>query len=332
VTALDEVTVPGPVTSLGELFSRCRAGDILLTGQIGGLSRLITFFGDAPVSHAMLCISGDVVIEARDSRWDLREQGQGVRLVKLSSLEALAFGLVVVVRPSSDVDAAALRSWAVATVDAALPFASVGLTVMAPLLVAAQVEARSTWVLSRLGPIGRMAFRVVVSRRRHMAELVADGTRRVICAELVYRGLRAAGVTIDLSEAQFAGAMADLPDGHGTVSAPGDMPTELIGPLGSAGLRPVFAITDAELTQRAVDSVVLAKRDLPRPRWRWAFAASRAGWNSLQLRAKDHPDGDDADLVTPADLLRTVSVVEIGRWPTEPDPSNSAGRPLTRRP
>lgn len=314
MTALDEVTSLGPVTSLAELFLRCRAGDILLTGQTGGLSRMITFFGDAPVSHAMLCISSEVAIEARDSRWDLREQGQGVRLVKLRSLEALAFGLVVVVRPSSHVDAAALRSWAVSTLDAALPFASVGLTAMAPLLVAAQVEARSRWVLSRLGPMGRMAFRVVVSRRRHMAELVADGTRRVICAELVYRGLRAAGVAIDLSEAQFAGAMAELPDGHRDVSAPIDMPIEPTGSSASAGSHPALTITVAELTERAVDSVVLAKADLPRPRWRWALAASQAGWTSLRMRAKDRPDGDDADLVTPADLLRTVSVVEIGRW------------------
>ena len=45
------------MTGLLELLAQCRAGDVLLTGQRGGLSKMITWAGGAPVSHALLVVA-----------------------------------------------------------------------------------------------------------------------------------------------------------------------------------------------------------------------------------------------------------------------------------
>ncbi len=281
-------------TPLSDVLTACQPGDVLLTGQAGGLSRLITWLGDAPISHALLVVSDGVAIEARDARWDLRERGQGVRLITLDSLEQFGYASVIVVRPREPVDVSALQAWSVATHDTIAPFASVGLTVMGPLLLAAQVEARVPALLRGFGPFSALVQRLVARRRHRIAEVIADGTHRVICAELVYRGLLAAGVEVDLRVAQFATAMDDLPD---------------------ARVRSVYgSVTVEDIYQRARPATSVAKSELPRPRWRWAVAAARAGWSRLRTRAADRPDGDDADLVTPADLLRSATMIEVARW------------------
>jgi hypothetical protein len=286
------------VTTTVELLaalSTCRAGDVLLTGQRGGLSSTITWAGGAPVSHALLVVAPGVAVEARDARWDLKEQGKGVRLIRLESLTELSFELVVAVRPQQQPDAPSIRRWAAHVVEQTAPFASVGLTAMAPLLLAAQLEARS----HRFGPLAGLVRPFLQRRRRHLAELVADGSHRVICAELVYRGLLAGGVHVDLSVAQFSSSLAELP--------PAPVPE-------SAGVIP----TEAELLARSTASSVLGKASLPKPRHRFAMNALRSGVRQFIRRASRHDHkGDQADLVTPADLLRSGTMLELWRWETK---------------
>jgi hypothetical protein len=285
------------VAPLHELLSQCRAGDVLLTGQRGGLSTLITRAGGAPVSHALLVVAPGVAVEARDARWDLKEQGSGIRLVRLESLAHLKFELLIAVRPLVAPDADAMRAWASGVVANAAPFASVGLTAMAPLLLAAQLEAR----VHRWGPLRPFLEPLFRRRRRHLAELVADGTHRVICAELVYRGLLSGGVEVDLSVAQFAIAINELPaaatsGGHGSLPTP----------------------SEADLLGQAGPSRIVAKSSLPKPTWRYLVNATQAGWKQLFRRAgRDHV-GDQADLVTPADLLKSSTMSELWRWPSVP--------------
>jgi hypothetical protein len=286
------------VTTTAELvaaLSKCQAGDVLLTGQRGGLSSTITWAGGAPVSHALLVVAPGVAVEARDARWDLKEQGKGVRLVRLESLTELSFELVIAVRPQREPDATSMRQWAAHVVEQTAPFASVGLTAMAPLLLAAQLEARS----HRFGPFARFVRPFFQRRRRHLAELVADGSHRVICAELVYRGLLAGGVEVDLSVAQFSTAISELP--------PAPIPK-------TSGAVP----TEAELLARSTASTVLGKASLPKPRHRFALGAIRSGMRQFVRRASRHDhSGDQADLVTPADLLRSSTMTELWRWETK---------------
>ncbi len=281
---------------LPDLLLQCRAGDVLLTGQRGGLSNLITWAGRAPVSHALLVVASGVAVEARDARWDLKEEGKGVRLVRLDSLPQLSFHSVVAVRPHQEPNAESLRRWAHEVLQHDAPFASVGLTAMAPLLLAAEMEARA----HRLGPLGRFAHPFLRRRRRKLAELVADGTHRVICAELVYRGLQSGGVEIDLSIAQFAVAMAELP-----TAIPGGP-----GRDAAASLVP----SEQDLLTRAVASRMLSPAALPRPRWRFLVDAIRSGLRQLDRRAGHDHQGDRADLVTPADLLRAPNMHMVWEW------------------
>jgi hypothetical protein len=280
--------------SLQKLLEQCRAGDVLLTGQRGGLSTVITRAGGAPVSHALLVVAPGVALEARDARWDLKEQGSGIRLVRLESLADLKFELLIAVRPHQSPDGDAMRAWASGVIANAAPFASVGLTAMAPLLLAAQLEAR----VQKWGPLRPLLEPMFRRRRRHLAELVADGNHRVICAELVYRGLLSGGVEVDLSVAQFATAMAELPDapisgGHGSLPTP----------------------SEGDLFDQAVPSRIVAKSSLPKPTWRYVMNASHAGWKQLFRRAGRDHSGDKADLVTPADLLKSSTMSELWRWP-----------------
>jgi hypothetical protein len=289
-------------------LERCRAGDVLLTGQRGGLSSTITWAGGAPVSHALLVVAPGVAVEARDARWDLLEQGKGVRLVRLDSLPALNFELVVAVRPLQQPDAAAMRSWAAQVVEQTAPFASVGLTAMAPLLLAAQLEARA----DRFGPLSPLAKPFLTRRRRHLAELVADGSHRVICAELVYRGLLAGGVAVDLSVAQFATSIEELPAAkvHMSDHLRAD---DLVGPP-----------SDEALLGAAGVSKVLSPQSLPKPRWKFALKALRNGWRQLLLRGgrRDHK-GDQADLVTPADLMKSSTMAHLWTWNATPAPTKA---------
>jgi hypothetical protein len=281
-----------------QLLESCAAGDVLLTGQPGGLSTAINWAGGAPVSHALLVVAPGVAIEARDSRWDLREEGRGVRLVKLDSLALLGFALVVAVRPQAEVQQSQLRAWAAAAVAGTAPFASVGLTAMAPLLLAAQLEAR----VHRLGPLGPVFAPFLRRRRRHLAEVVADGHHRVICAELVYRGLLSGGVEVDLSVAQFASSLVDLPAAL---------------PLNATLSRP--APSEEDLLRQATPSTILAKSSLPSPRWKHLGSALKAGVRQFVKRAgRDHV-GDKADLVTPADLMRSASMTTVWTWARSKD-------------
>ena len=235
-----------------------------------------------------------MAIEARDARWDLKEQGSGIRLVRLDSLSLLKFELLIAVRPVQQPDSEAMRAWATGVVANAAPFASVGLTAMAPLLLAAQLEAR----VQKWDPLQPLLGPLMRRRRRHLAELVADGNHRVICAELVYRGLLSGGVEVDLSVAQFATAMTELPatavsGGHGSLPTP----------------------SEDELLAQAGPSRIVAKSSLPKPTWRYLINAGQAGLQQLFRRAgSDHP-GDRADLVTPADLLKSATMRELWRWP-----------------
>jgi hypothetical protein len=277
------------------LLESCRAGDVLLTGQPGGLSSAINWAGGSPVSHALLVVAPGVAIEARDSRWDLREEGHGVRLVRLESLSLLGFALVVAVRPLRAVEEPELRRWAAAAVAGTAPFASVGLTAMAPLLLAAQLEAR----VHRFGLLGPVFGPFVKRRRRHLAELVADGHHRVICAELVYRGLLSGGVEVDLSVAQFASSMVDLP----AVSSPA-----------GTSLSAAEAPSAEALLLQARPSTILAKSLLPSPRWKYLISALTAGARQFVRRARRDHSGDKADLVTPADLMRSASMSTVWTW------------------
>ncbi len=282
--------------ALHTLVAQCRPGDVLLTGQRGGLSSAITWAGGAPVSHALLVVAPGVGVEARDARWDLKEQGSGIRLVRLDSLADLKFELIVAVRPHQAPDADAMRAWASSVVSNAAPFASVGLSAMAPLLLAAQLEAHA----QKWGPLRPLVQPMLRRRRRRLAELVADGNHRVICAELVYRGLLAGGVQVDLSVAQFAVAMNELP-----VAVAAGADSAKTGALPS----------EDELLSQAGPSLVLAKSSLPKPTWRYLWNAGRAGWKQFFHRAgRDHA-GDQADLVTPADLLKSSTMHELWRWP-----------------
>lgn len=301
------------MNQLHDLLLQCRAGDVLLTGQRGGLSQLITWAGGAQVSHALLVVATGVAVEARDARWDLREEGKGVRLVRLDSLPHLSFHSVVAVRPHREPNAELLRSWAHEVVQHDAPFASVGLTAMAPLLLAAQMEARA----HRFGPFSRFAHPFLQRRRRKLAELVADGTHRVICAELVYRGLLSGGVEVDLSVAQFAVAMSELPAPEVTATTPSFRADEggIDSEVGFNHDVPASRVpSEADLLMRAVASKVLSPAALPRPRWKFLLEAVRSGLRQLDRRAGHDHQGDRVDLVTPADLLRSPNMAHLWAW------------------
>lgn len=274
-----------------------RPGDVVLTALAGPLSTLMQRIAKAPVSHAGMMITGDIALEARDSHLELCEttgRAWWVTLDELINHDSIDY-IAIRRPPASLLDVQRLHAWAVRAGVGDVPFASAGLTMMGALKVYSHAEARVLGNKLHSQPLGRIAARVR-RERRDLAEAIADGPSRLICAELVCRGLHAAGVDLDLEHAEFGAALGDLPH---------IAPLEIVPSPGD----PERIEEMAERRDLTPGPITSAPER--RPRLRRAAANFRNRWTA---RHGEPNTGDRADLVTPRDLLTLAPLTTVATF------------------
>jgi hypothetical protein len=261
-------------------------GDVVLTALAGPLSSFIQRVAGVPVSHAAIMVTAEVALEARDDQLELSETtGRAFWATIGELINHDSIDYVVVRRPTGGVDVERLKAWAIGVGSGDVPFASAGLTMMGALKLWSAAEARvigDRLHSQRLGRVGGWLRR----ERRELAEAIADGPVRLICAELVYRGLHAADVRLDFDGAEFATAISDLPD------------------VADLVLDPTGRDLDAEIgilvDERITSPGPVTSAPERRPRLRRAASNLRTRWI---VRHQEVHAGDRADLITPRDLL-----------------------------
>lgn len=277
-------------------------GDVVLTTRSGLLSAAIRRAADVPVSHAALMVTSEWALEARDPGLEVNDATGGVYLSSREELVTLGLVDHIVVRRPHGINTDHLQRWALERLSTPQSFASAGLAMMPALRALAQLDDALDGVSATPH---RRAWTRVRTRQAVLAEAVADGKGMVICAELVYRGLLAAGCQLDLADAFFRDAISTLPP------ALPDVPSLVVDD-------PTLAIvTMATSRSRTPGSAQVPSQRMPRLGLT-AWSNFRRRWTE---RHEVHLPGDQADLVTPGDLMRlpplsTVSEFRLlrGRW------------------
>ena len=270
-----------------------KAGDVVLTTRVGALPRLLRLLVGAPVSHAAVMITPEFAIEARDDAWDLSESGGRVYIRSKSEIfEQLEVQRVVVRRPPV-VDEDKLISFAVDIVECAPRFANAALAMAALFKLKTRVRRLPVALARHLSGQGHLT-----TDEARWIEAIADGTKTVVCTEVVYRALAASGTMVDLSEADMAEAMKLLPEARVTEEAACDKNSHRRFDELAANRAPE---PDApSLNGRSGSG--LAMRSAANLRER------------IERRLGEEPNGDRADLVTPADLYRLDPLETVSEW------------------
>jgi hypothetical protein len=271
---VDLVPIPFPL----------KPGDVILSSRAGLLPSLLRRAGDMPVTHAAIAITDRHGIEARDNHWELSDSTGGVFLRPVDELTGAKGLQLVVIRRPPFINESALQTWAIDRILGAHTFSSSGLAMMGPLRALIRLAD-----LDGPGnrPLRASAARWAMQRTAVLAEAVADGITRLICAELVYRGLLTAGCPLDLTNALFEDALAALPEAQPDVRSSWDSnPVEVIEALAIVA-RP---FREPSITGSA-DAASLIAEGLGNFTDQW------------RRRHSEAPNGDQADLVTPGDLL-----------------------------
>jgi hypothetical protein len=273
-------------------------GDVVLTTRSGALSALIRRAADVPVSHAAIMVTPYLGIEARDDGMRVADESGGVYLCTREQLVTEGVVSYVAVRRPPAINAAVLQSWAIERVLSEERFASVGLAMMPAL----KIMTAFADLLDRAGEstsVSRVTLGTQTRARSvRLAEAVADGVSRLICAELVYRALLNSGCELDLTNAFFASAMTSLPPSRSDdVSVWREDPAlTLIELAATRKPSPGSALRSSDELSAAV---FLAVSNLTRH------------WRSRHV--SDFP-GDRADLVTPGDLLRLPPLTTVAEF------------------
>ncbi len=270
-----------------------KAGDVILTTRTGALPALLRALVGAPVSHAAVMITPEFAIEARDDAWDLSESGGRVYIRSKDELfESDEVERVVVRRPPT-VDDDQLVAFAVDIVEREPRFANAALAMAALYKLRARIRRLALALSRRLSDEGE-----ALDDDARWIEAIADGTKTVVCTEVVYRALGASGSTICLERAYMASAMPLLPD------------------------------TPAAQTPRCAHSTRrrfkhLATMRAPEPETPDLGGRSGSGLAArstanfgkrVSARLAEEPNGDRADLITPADLYQLDPLVTVAEW------------------
>jgi len=184
-----------------------KAGDVILTTRSGALPALLRALVGAPVSHAALMITPEFAIEARDDAWDLSESGGRVYIRSKDELFESDEVERVVVRRPPNVDEDKLMAFAVDIVERAPRFANAALAMAALYKLRIRIRWLALALARRLSDDGE-----ALDDDARWIEAIADGTKTVVCTEVVYRALRVSGSTICLELAYMANVMPLLPD------------------------------------------------------------------------------------------------------------------------
>ena len=254
-------------------------GDLLLVGWWTPLSLAIQFAVRSDVSHVILCLGGNLGIEANDGPLNMAERGGGLRLVDLEvELSKRWLRRAYLLRPPP-IDEHGLFRAVAALVRSRPTFPTAGLVVMGVILTESRLGGdylRRRWPRLHL-------------RMGRQANLFADGVARVSCAEFVVRALLGAGLSLGqgspllFSVRHLSDPQPPVVDHHEAVPDEFRRRAWLCEVFGDAGLEPV----PQHRRVNAVRRLALAYPDL-----REALRHRRA-----------HPQrGDKADLVTPGDL------------------------------
>ncbi len=267
-------------------------GDVIVTGNHDPVSAAIQRATGSQVSHVMVCVGDGMIVEATEYRNLADDRHGGVYLRPLSEVIAGKYvDRIVVRRPATvrhDIVVAAARRF----LDDQPVFSSSGIVFTGLLVGLGQF-----WT-ERAADLMLGEDRADELERR-FADIVADGTKRIICAELVYRILHEAHVPLAhdglfLQDAiRHVRPLDPLADAIGSLSD-GSPPA-----LGSVE-RLALALEEADRLPEAPDS----ESAIDRLGWpMFLRLTSRHVRRAYQQRRDELDDGDIADLITPRDFL-----------------------------
>lgn len=270
-----------------------KAGDVILTTRSGALPALLRAAVGAPVSHAAVMVTPEFAIEARDDAWDLSESGGRVYIRSKDELFLPEDVERVVVRRPPAVDEDKLVAFAVDIVERSPRFANAALAMAALYKLRTRVRSLAMALARRVSDHGG-----ALADDARWIEAIADGTKTVVCTEVVYRALRSSGSTINLDDALMADVMSLLPD------APSESPRRC-----------------HHESRRRFER--LAAQRVPEPEVPSLGGRSGSGLAArstvnlgerVSSRLREEPNGDRADLVTPGDLYRLDPLRTVGSW------------------
>lgn len=275
-----------------------RAGDVILTGNRDHVSVAIQRLTRCDVSHVVLAVGDGMIVEATEYRNLADDRHGGVYLRQLEDALASEYVDHVVVRRPLGVVHDALLASAARFLASQPVFSSSGL-VLTGLLVA----LGRSWTESASDVLfGRAAADRLEAQ---IAALVADGPRRVVCAEFVYRVLHDAHVPLTHAELFLADSARHL-----DALTP---PAAATAMLGSSTQRLRQAVATAARVPESPDvQSAIARLGWPT----FLRVAARQVADGYRRRCAETEDGDIADLVTPRDFLEMEPFDDVleARW------------------
>lgn len=268
-----------------------RPGDVVLTGRSTGLSSGIQAVLGASTSHALLVVSARHLVESNDHLWNMSERAGGVYVETVWHACMHRDVDHVVVRRPSAVDVDLLERWCLWKIQGGDTFASAGLVLLGLRHIGGAVR--------RLMPV---RWRGLTPSVVSMIQAIADGATRLTCAEFVYRGLLASGAQVEVPEPYFdeefrtvQAAVREVP------------PARPPGENFVAQLRHALATTDRPRARPGSGEVSGG----PLQPLEWGMVSFRDLIRQYRTRREEPLRGDQADFVTPLDLLRSPSLETV---------------------
>ena len=291
------------------LADTAKPGDLILTGNTDRVSRLIQWGTRSHSSHVAIVSAPNQVVEAYDYGLTPEEWDEGVYRNCLSHVvdRSPTLGSLIVRRPANwaSVDQERLDVALREAEENSPPFPTTGagLTSMLVLLTHPGFRRRLAWT----GPVGRWLIEFLIDL---LVKTVADGPRRVHCAELATRLYTGVGIELRFRDLALGGILFELPassaspDGHLEVdSEHRQRLSELVGPPRRACRSQLPGLDDRQRRRLAL-----------RARWRATGGVLQATVRATRRRWResDWYEPDMADLILPADLERATPFMTIG--------------------
>lgn len=260
-------------------------GDVVLTGSNAPISRAIQRATGSPVSHVLLAMGDGMVAEATEFLGTPSDRSGGIYLRSLhDALDGADLHTIIVRRPLG-VDHDRVLAATAHFLEQQPTYSGSGLVFTGALVVLGALWTER---------VADLVFgtEITTTMETTIADIVADGDRRMVCAEFAYRLLHHADVPLRHDALFLADAIEHLP--------PVDSPVE-------DDVDVSITLDDLQSALRAATRTPEAGTD--------PTALMRLGWPTYvrlvgrQLRRaygrrrSEVDDGDIADLITPRDFV-----------------------------